>query len=61
MITKFLSNSFSQNRKMMDKKQKYFERELNKIEKQLKVVTGIKARHKLLKRQRELKKESKNK
>ena len=45
----------------MDKKQKYFERELNKIKKQLEVVTGIKARHKLLKRQRELKKESKNK
>jgi len=40
---------------MKDKKQLLFEKELIRIEKQLKVVTGIKARHKLLKRQRELK------
>ncbi len=40
-------------------KQSSFERELLKIDRQLKVVTGIKARHKLLKRQRELKNELK--
>ncbi len=45
---------------MKDKKQILFEKELNKIEKQLKVVTGIKTRHKLLKRQRELKNELKS-
>lgn len=45
---------------MKGKKQILFERELHKIEQQLKVVTGIKARHKLLKRHRELKTELKN-
>lgn len=44
---------------MKDKKQLLVEKELIKIEKQLKVVTGIKTRHKLLKRQRELKNELK--
>jgi hypothetical protein len=44
---------------MKDKKQLLFEKELVKIKKQLKVVTGIKGRHKLLKRQQELKKELK--
>jgi len=44
---------------MKDKKQLLFEKELIRIEKQLKIVTGIKKRHKLLKRQRELKNELK--
>lgn len=42
---------------MKDKRKILFEKELNKIEKQLKVVTGIKTRHKLSKRHRELKNE----
>jgi hypothetical protein len=46
---------------MKDKKQIIFEKQLKKIEKQLKVVTGIKTRHKHLKRHRELKNELKNK
>ncbi len=44
---------------MIDNKQKFFQKELAKIDRQLQSVTGIKARHKLLKRQRELKKELK--
>jgi hypothetical protein len=45
---------------MKDKRHVLFERELKKVENQLKVVTGIKTRHKLLKKHRELKKELKN-
>jgi hypothetical protein len=45
---------------MKDKQQILFERELKKIEKQLKVVTGIKTRHKLLKRHKKVKNELKN-
>jgi translation initiation factor 1 (eIF-1/SUI1) len=42
---------------MIDKKKLVIERELRKIRKQLTVVTGIKKRRELLKRQRELKKQ----
>ena len=42
---------------MIDNKQKFFQKELARIDRQLQSVTGIKRRHKLLKRQSELKKE----
>jgi hypothetical protein len=45
---------------MIDKNKMYIERELHKIEKQLKAVSGIKKHHKLLKRQQELKNELKS-
>ncbi len=45
---------------MIDNKQKFFQKELARIDRQLQSVTGIKGRHKLLKRQRELKKELRN-
>ena len=44
---------------MKDKKKLLIERQLRKIEKQLKIFSGIKKRHELLKRQQELKKELK--
>ena len=46
---------------MTDKKKLQIERELRKIKRQLKIVSGIKKRHELSKRQLELKKELKHK
>ncbi|MFX0015061.1 MAG: hypothetical protein ACFFB2_08060 [Promethearchaeota archaeon] len=42
---------------MTNDKHKFYQKELIKIDRQLQTVTGIKARHKLLRRQNELKKE----